>query len=53
MHSVKNIQKVNLNGKSSKIFEVWEENEGANVFCGKFSASSKVANKNLLDQIEL
>ena len=46
---IEDIQKVNLNGRSVKLFKAFEYDKGSNVyiFCGQFEAPAKTANKNL------
>ena len=51
MKEVRNIQKVILNGKKAKLFEVWgylPESKGW-LLVDKSSAPQSVANKNLLE----
>lgn len=51
-YEVRNIKRAMVNGRQVKIFEVWETRNGANWFCGAYSAPAGTANKNLLKYYE-
>ena len=53
-YRIEDIQKATVNGKAVKIFSVYEydSNSNAYIFCGKFSAPIKTANKNLVNFID-
>lgn len=46
-YKIKNIQKVNYNGKQVKLFEVWKNYGDRVVFFCKSTAPARIANKNL------
>ena len=49
MLEVRNIRRATVNGRPVKLFEVWEIRNGANWFCGEYSAPAGTANRALLD----
>ena len=49
---VRNIRRATVNGRQVKLFEVWENKNHANWFCGQYSAPAGTANKNLLKYYE-
>ena len=51
-YEVRNIKRATLNNRQVKLFEVWENKNHANWFCGEYSAPAGTANKNLLKYYE-
>ena len=44
---IEQIQRATVNGKAVKIFTAYQNEEGAFVYVGKFTAPAKIANKHL------